>query len=123
MQLKRIKSGNGVWIEDQEQLATAAVDFYQKQFTNEGDASEFPLLNNVLSMVTTDQNLEPSRLPTIEEVWAAIFELSGESASGPDGFTACFIKHVGMLLMLIYTTWCYTSMEELHCLNPSPTPI
>nr|XP_016515213.1 PREDICTED: uncharacterized protein LOC107831932 [Nicotiana tabacum] len=30
LQLKRIKSGHGVWIEDQEQLATAAVDFYQK---------------------------------------------------------------------------------------------
>ncbi|XP_075107109.1 uncharacterized protein LOC142180086 [Nicotiana tabacum] len=81
----------GVWIEDQEQLATAAVDFYQKQFTNEGDASEFPLLNNVPSMVTMDQNLELSRLPTIEEeVRAAVFELSGESASGPDGFTSLF---------------------------------
>ncbi|XP_070044899.1 uncharacterized protein [Nicotiana tomentosiformis] len=30
LQLKRIKSGSGVWIEDQEQLATAAVDFCQK---------------------------------------------------------------------------------------------
>ncbi|XP_075087988.1 uncharacterized protein LOC142169943 [Nicotiana tabacum] len=30
LQLKRIKSGSGVWIEDQEQLATTAVDFYQK---------------------------------------------------------------------------------------------
>ncbi|XP_019225846.1 PREDICTED: uncharacterized protein LOC109207391 [Nicotiana attenuata] len=28
LQLKRIKSGSGVWIEDQEQLATTAVDFY-----------------------------------------------------------------------------------------------
>ncbi|XP_075101658.1 uncharacterized protein LOC142177094 [Nicotiana tabacum] len=100
LQLKRIKSGSGVWIEDHEQLATAAVDFYQKQFTNEGDASEFPLLNNVPSMVTMDQNLELSRLPTIEEVRAAVFELSGESASGPDGFTSLFIKHAGMLLVL-----------------------
>nr|XP_009794682.1 PREDICTED: uncharacterized protein LOC104241434 [Nicotiana sylvestris] len=30
LQLKRIKNGSGVWIEDQEQLATVAVDFYQK---------------------------------------------------------------------------------------------
>ncbi|XP_070056929.1 uncharacterized protein [Nicotiana tomentosiformis] len=85
--VRRIKSGSRVWIEDQEQLATAAVDFYQKQFTNEGDASEFPLLKNVPSMVTMDQNLELSRLPTIKEVRATVFELSGESASGPDGFT------------------------------------
>ncbi|XP_070035176.1 uncharacterized protein [Nicotiana tomentosiformis] len=30
LQLKRIKSGSGVWSEDQEQLATAVVDFYKK---------------------------------------------------------------------------------------------
>ncbi|XP_075095079.1 uncharacterized protein LOC142173397 [Nicotiana tabacum] len=48
LQLKRIKSGSGVWIEDQEQLATT--------------------------------------------VRAAIFELSGESASGPDGFTGLFYQ-------------------------------
>nr|XP_016447036.1 PREDICTED: uncharacterized protein LOC107772066 [Nicotiana tabacum] len=30
LQLKRIKSGSRVWIKDQEQLATAAVNFYQK---------------------------------------------------------------------------------------------
>ncbi|XP_075091900.1 uncharacterized protein LOC142172042 [Nicotiana tabacum] len=62
LQLKRIKSGSGVWMEDQEQLAIAAVDFYQKQ------------------------------LPTIEEVRAAVFELSRESASGPDGFTGLFYQ-------------------------------
>ncbi|XP_075091889.1 uncharacterized protein LOC142172035 [Nicotiana tabacum] len=92
LQLKRIKNGSGVWIEDQEQLATAAVDFYQKQFTNEGDTSEFCLLNNVPSMVTMDQNLELSRLPTIEEVRATVFDLSGESASDPDGFTGLFYQ-------------------------------
>ncbi|XP_075087578.1 uncharacterized protein LOC142169594 [Nicotiana tabacum] len=92
LQLKRIKSGSGVWIEDQEQLATAAVDFYQKQFTNEGDASEFSFLNNVPSMVTMDHNLELSRLPTIEEVRVVVFKLSGESDSGPDGFTDLFYQ-------------------------------
>ncbi|XP_075095162.1 uncharacterized protein LOC142173464 [Nicotiana tabacum] len=72
LQLKRIKSGSG--------------------FTNEGDAYEFSLLNNVPSMVTMDQNLELSRLLKIEEVKASVFELSGESASGPDGFTDMFYQ-------------------------------
>ncbi|XP_075091457.1 uncharacterized protein LOC142171669 [Nicotiana tabacum] len=71
-QLKRINSGSG--------------------FINEGDASEFSSINNVPSMVTIDQNLELSRFPTIEEVRAAVFELSGESASGPDGFTGLFYQ-------------------------------
>ncbi|XP_075076724.1 uncharacterized protein LOC107810356 [Nicotiana tabacum] len=46
LQLKRIKSGSRVWIEEYEKLATTAVDFYQKQFTNEGDTSDFSFLNN-----------------------------------------------------------------------------
>ncbi|XP_019246545.1 PREDICTED: uncharacterized protein LOC109226206 [Nicotiana attenuata] len=89
LQLKRINNGSGVWIEDQEQLATAAMDFYKNQFTTEGDASDFSLLNNIPSMVTMDENLELSRMPTLE-VRDAVFELSGESASGPDGFTGLF---------------------------------
>ncbi|XP_075095163.1 uncharacterized protein LOC142173465 [Nicotiana tabacum] len=68
------------------------MDFYKKQFTNEGDAFEFSLLNNVPSMVTMDQNLELRRFPTIEEVRTTIFELSGESASGPDGLTGLFYQ-------------------------------
>ncbi|XP_019237891.1 PREDICTED: uncharacterized protein LOC109218029 [Nicotiana attenuata] len=92
LQLKRIEIGSGVWIEDQEQLATAAVDFYQEHVTNEGDPSDFSLLNNVPSIVIMEQNLELSRLLTIEEVRIAVFELSGESASGIDGFTGLFYQ-------------------------------
>ncbi|XP_019230803.1 PREDICTED: uncharacterized protein LOC109211692 [Nicotiana attenuata] len=72
LQLKRIKSGSGVWIEDQEQLAAAAVDF----------------IKNSSQM----KNLELSRLPIIEEVRTSVFELTGESASGPDGFTGLFYQ-------------------------------
>ncbi|XP_075084826.1 uncharacterized protein LOC107774618 [Nicotiana tabacum] len=82
----------GVWIEDQEQLATTSIDFYQKQFTNEGDAFEFSLLNNVPSMITMDQNSELSRLPRIEEVRASVFEHNRENASGFDGFTSLFYQ-------------------------------
>ncbi|XP_075099398.1 uncharacterized protein LOC107806947 [Nicotiana tabacum] len=62
-QLKRIQTGSGMWIEDQDQLANAAVDFYERQLLM--------------------KNLELSIFPSIEEVMASIFELSGESASGP----------------------------------------
>ncbi|XP_070039818.1 uncharacterized protein [Nicotiana tomentosiformis] len=98
LQLKRIKSGSGVWIEDQEKLATAAVDFYQKQFTNEGDASEFSLLNNVPSMVTMDQNLELSRLPTIEEVRQQFLSLVRRVLVVLMDSLACFIKHAGIFV-------------------------
>ncbi|XP_019266859.1 PREDICTED: uncharacterized protein LOC109244255 [Nicotiana attenuata] len=37
-------------------------------------------------------NMELSRLPTFEEVKGAVFELSGESAGGPGGFTGLFYQ-------------------------------
>lgn len=43
-------------------------------------------------MVTMEQNLELCRLPTREEVKAAVFALSSESASGPDGFSGLFFQ-------------------------------
>ncbi|XP_009758093.1 uncharacterized protein [Nicotiana sylvestris] len=50
LQLKRIQNSDGSWIEDQDKLSETAVDFFQKQFTKEGDPTSFDLLNNVPTM-------------------------------------------------------------------------
>ncbi|XP_070050533.1 uncharacterized protein [Nicotiana tomentosiformis] len=60
------------------------------QFTKKGDPIDFALLDNVPSMVTVEQNMELCRYLTLEEIKGAVFELSGDSASGPDGFTRNF---------------------------------
>ncbi|XP_075098971.1 uncharacterized protein LOC107793393 [Nicotiana tabacum] len=67
-------------------------EFFKNQFTQESDTTFFELLNNVPSMVTTYQNSELCRYPTLEEVKKAIFALSGDSTSGPDGFTGLFYQ-------------------------------
>nr|XP_009606476.1 uncharacterized protein LOC104100838 [Nicotiana tomentosiformis] len=92
LQLKRIQNHDGTWIVSQDQLADAAVEFYQKQFTQEDDSTCSKLLSNVPPMVSSDQNIELCRISTIEEVKAIIFALSGESAGGPDGFTGIFFQ-------------------------------
>nr|XP_016487821.1 PREDICTED: uncharacterized protein LOC107807882 [Nicotiana tabacum] len=43
-------------------------------------------------MVSSDQNLELCRIPTIEEVKATVFALNAESAGGPDSFTGIFFQ-------------------------------
>lgn len=43
-------------------------------------------------MVTFDHNIELCRFPTIEEVKKAIFALSGDNASSPNGFTDIFYQ-------------------------------
>ncbi|XP_019256398.1 PREDICTED: uncharacterized protein LOC109234797 [Nicotiana attenuata] len=85
-------TSDGAWIEDQNKLSEAAIEFFQKQFTNEGDSTSFELLNNVPTMVTREQNMELCRLPTEKEVKDAVFALSSESASAPDGFSGLFFQ-------------------------------
>ncbi|XP_075087666.1 uncharacterized protein LOC142169669 [Nicotiana tabacum] len=50
------------------------------------------MINNVPTMVSMEQNMELCRYPTLEEVKAVIFELNGNSSSGPDGFTGMFYQ-------------------------------
>nr|XP_009607035.1 uncharacterized protein LOC104101293 [Nicotiana tomentosiformis] len=65
-------------------MANEVVEFFQKQFTQEGDPTSFDLLNNVLAMVTFEQNTELYKMSSKEEVKGVVFSLSGDSASGPD---------------------------------------
>ncbi|XP_075106782.1 uncharacterized protein LOC142179805 [Nicotiana tabacum] len=80
LKLKRIQNTNSNWLEIQELMANAAVEFFSNQFTQSGDTT----------MVTLEQNLELCKYPTIDEVKNAVFVLSGDSASGPDDFTGLF---------------------------------
>lgn len=92
LQLKRIQNGYENWIEDQKQMANDAIGFYQRQFTREGDPTNLSMLENVPVMVTMEQNLELCKFSTLDEVKAAVFELSSDSASVPDGFTRLFYQ-------------------------------
>nr|XP_018626573.1 uncharacterized protein LOC108945273 [Nicotiana tomentosiformis] len=87
LQLKRIQNANSDWLEDQEGISNAATTFFQTQFTEEGQFTSSELLNNVPTMISTDQNTELCRFTIIEEVKNAVITLSGDSASGPNGFT------------------------------------
>nr|XP_016452212.1 PREDICTED: uncharacterized protein LOC107776803 [Nicotiana tabacum] len=79
LQLKRIQNGDGDWLESQDLMANAPVDFFQKQFTQEGDSITFELPNNVPNMVTIEQNLELCKFPTIDEVKSAhCWDIVGE---------------------------------------------
>ncbi|XP_060185616.1 uncharacterized protein LOC132615077 [Lycium barbarum] len=87
LQVRGKHNGEGVWLEEMENIKAEAVNFFQNQFTQEGDASDFDILRHVPSMISHEQNMMLCAYPTKEEVKQAIFALSGDSAGGPDGFT------------------------------------
>lgn len=90
--LKRIQDTDSNWLETHELVANTAVDFFSNQFTQIGDTTDYEILNNVPAIVTLEQNLELCKYPIIGEVKDAVFALSGDSASGPDGFTGLFYQ-------------------------------
>ncbi|XP_060170611.1 uncharacterized protein LOC132601548 [Lycium barbarum] len=92
LHLSRIQNAEGEWKEDDDQIAEAAIDFYQSQFTEEETSQDCRLLDVISPKVTQEQNSLLSAMPTLEEVKKVVFALSGDSACGPDGFSGIFYQ-------------------------------
>ncbi|XP_060200519.1 uncharacterized protein LOC132628770 [Lycium barbarum] len=88
--IKKIKNADGSWLKSVEDIATEVVSFYQKQFTQEADQTDSPLFNHIPLLVSQEENKMLCAIPTLDEVKNAVFELSGDSASGPDGLNGVF---------------------------------
>ncbi|KAG5577323.1 hypothetical protein H5410_057457 [Solanum commersonii] len=57
------------------------------RFLQERDTSDFFLLGNIPEIINEADNIILCRQPTFEEIKKAIFNLNGDSASGPDGLS------------------------------------
>lgn len=73
-------------------MVNEVVSFFQKQFTQEEEPIDFILLQHVRKLVTDDNNAEVCAMPSMEEVQAVVYELSGDSACGCDGFSSTFYQ-------------------------------
>ncbi|KAG5610699.1 hypothetical protein H5410_021980 [Solanum commersonii] len=82
----------GVWLEEEEAIVVESIDFYQKQFTQERDATDFPLLRHIPTLINAEENSILCRMPELEEVKNVVFKLNGDNASGPDGLTGRFYQ-------------------------------
>ncbi|XP_060212152.1 uncharacterized protein LOC132639745 [Lycium barbarum] len=58
----------------------------------EGNQSNLDILQYLPSLVTSDQNKELCKHPSIEKVKQAVYGLNGDSAGGPDGFSGIFYQ-------------------------------
>lgn len=90
LQLKGIQNAEGDWIENDEDMASEAVEFFKAQFHEDIAPDAFDIINHVPHMVNSKQNQELLKQPTKEETNHVVFGLNGDSAGGSDGFTGCF---------------------------------
>jgi len=92
MRINRIQTEQWEWLEEQEAIAEAAVDFYIRQFTKQTYSEDFEMLIELPIVINDDKNEELQRLPSIEEVRSAVMGLNKNSAGGPDGMTGAFFQ-------------------------------
>lgn len=90
LKVNKIKNSLGCWLEKEDEIATEAVQFFQKQSQQDMDSTDFSLLSHIPEMISEEDNSVLSALPDIEEVKTAVFRLNGDSTSGPDGLSGRF---------------------------------
>ncbi|XP_060210587.1 uncharacterized protein LOC132637527 [Lycium barbarum] len=92
LQIKRIQNSDGSWINDEDQMADEAVHFYSQQFAQEELIGDEIFLSLIPILIDQDRNDLLCQMPSVDEVKKAVFNLSGASASGPDGFPGVFYQ-------------------------------
>ncbi|WMV30576.1 hypothetical protein MTR67_023961 [Solanum verrucosum] len=92
LKLHKIQNNQGNWLEEEEEIAAEAVNFYHSQFLQERDATEFSLLGSIPEIISEADNTILCRQPTLEEIKRAVFNLNGVSTSGPDGLSGAFYQ-------------------------------
>ncbi|KAH0698742.1 hypothetical protein KY284_012957 [Solanum tuberosum] len=72
-----------MWVEGQALVAAEAELFFQDQFSDRRAEVELTLLDHIPTVINDVENEMINSLPTFEEVKTVVFELNGDSASGP----------------------------------------
>lgn len=75
-----------------EDMADEAINFFQSQFHEDRVPSNFSIFNHVPAMVEMVHNDELIKQATKDEVKKAFVGLNGDRSGGPDGFHGCFYQ-------------------------------
>ncbi|EPS68419.1 hypothetical protein M569_06350 [Genlisea aurea] len=83
----KLKARN-TWLENPSDIQHEFISFYEDLFTSTQPNEEIinDIARTVPRKVTDDMNAELTREFTAEEVYAAVKQMRGETAPGPDGF-------------------------------------
>lgn len=90
--LHRIKGEDNQWIEGEEDISEAAIEYYQKMFSQEAQRIDLQFIDLIPKMITEEDNNSVINTPSKEEVKQAIFDIDPRSTGGPDGFNGRFFQ-------------------------------
>lgn len=92
LKVSRIQNEEGEWMENQNDIAEAAVEFYKDQFTRQDHDIDWDILNDLPKLINEDASVLMHSIPSKEEVHQAVMGLNRTSAGGPDGMTRAFYQ-------------------------------
>ncbi|PRQ42072.1 putative RNA-directed DNA polymerase [Rosa chinensis] len=91
-QMSSIRVGERI-LTDPSDIAAHTVAFYQNLYDIPSPSTNVEEVCSVIpSLVTDDENVVLSAIPTSEEIRSAVFSMDGSSAPGPDGFSGSFYQ-------------------------------
>lgn len=91
MHVHRIKSLQGEWLEDTQDVRQEAIKYFQSAFASEQERPSSSMLLRLIPKVLTDiDNDHLQEVPGAEEVQQVVFKMDGDAAPSLDGFTGRF---------------------------------
>jgi hypothetical protein len=91
--LVRLKVGDN-HITDTNNMEQNVLDFYQDLFGSDNHCVPTDIVERTIpNLITAADNDLLTRVPSIDEVKQAVFNMDGSSSPGPDGFGGCFFQN------------------------------
>ncbi|XP_026459208.1 uncharacterized protein LOC113359850 [Papaver somniferum] len=90
--ISELEDNDGNIIADQDKIAEALVDHFQKKFEFQPVNEAKNFLDIIPKIITEEDQQKIDIIPEEEEIKAAIFDMDPESAPGPDGFSGIFFR-------------------------------
>lgn len=116
MHIYQIQNSSGQWIEEEGEIAREAVDYFQKLFSASNSVSDSEdILSCIPSMISSSDNLALDRLPSLREIWEAVFSLDKNNAPVPMGFQVLSFSTVSLLWEVIFLQLLGILRQVLQC--------
>ncbi|PNX55219.1 hypothetical protein L195_g048846, partial [Trifolium pratense] len=91
-QMSILRSGDMV-IDDPLEIENHVINYYTNLYAVSNNCVDNGLIAKVIPKIVTDEdNMMLTKIPTMEEVKTAVFSMNGSGAPGPDGFGGSFYQ-------------------------------